>query len=89
MKSIRQKILVCFLSLSVVAAVLCGGLGIAMSYTSSQATLEQSMVALATETSGSGCSYELHGYKNAGRGAWAWCLTHQSRSHRGREAGSS
>lgn len=64
MKSIRQKILVCFLGLAIIAAVLCGGVGIAMSYSSSQAVLEQGMTALAKETS-EHVSYELQAYKNA------------------------
>lgn len=64
MKSIRQKILVCFLALAVLAAVLCGGTGILMSYSSSNTTLEQSMTALASETA-ERVSYELQSYKNA------------------------
>ena len=64
MKSIRQKILICFLGLSALAAIVCGVVGIAMSYSSSQSILEQSMTALATE-SAERVSYELQSYKNA------------------------
>ena len=39
MKSIRQKILLCILCIATAAAVLCGGVGIFMSYSSGQSTL--------------------------------------------------
>ena len=64
MKSIRQKLLVCFLALAGAAALICGGVGIATSYSSSQAILQQSMVALAGQTS-QRVSYQLQSYKNA------------------------
>lgn len=64
MVSIRQKILICFLALAGTAALVCGGVGIAMSYSSSQAILQQSMTALAEETS-ERVSYQLQSYKNA------------------------
>ena len=64
MKSIRQKILVTFLGITTAAAVICGGLGIFMSYSSSQTTLQQSMLALATETSNH-VSYQIQSYTNA------------------------
>lgn len=64
MKSIRQKLLVCFLTLAGVAALVCGGLGIFMSYSSSQVTLSQSMRSLATETADR-VSYELQSYEYA------------------------
>lgn len=61
MKSIRQKILVSFLAMTAAAAVLCGGIGIAMSYFSSQTTLRQSMLALASEAS-QHVSYQIQSY---------------------------
>ena len=61
MKSIRQKILVSFLAMTAAAAVLCGGIGIAMSYFSSQTTLQQSMLALASEAS-QHVSYQIQSY---------------------------
>ncbi len=64
MKSIRQQLLVWFLALTGVAALLCGGLGIFMSYFSSQSTLELSMNALATETAAR-VTYQLKSYRNA------------------------
>ena len=64
MKSIRQKILVCFLAMTTAAAIVCGGLGVFMSYSSSQATLQQSMLALATETSNH-VTYQIQSYTNA------------------------
>ena len=64
MKSIRQKLLICFLALSGAAAIICGCVGVATSYSSSQAILEQSMTALATETA-QRVSYQLQSYKNA------------------------
>lgn len=64
MKSIRQKLLVCFLALAGAAALICGGVGIATSYSSSQAILKQSMTALAGETA-QRVSYQLQSYKNA------------------------
>ena len=47
-----------------VAAVLCGGIGILMSYSSTQDVLGQSMEALANETA-ERVSYELQSYENA------------------------
>ncbi len=64
MKSIRQKILVCFLAMTAAAAVICGGAGIAMSYFSSQTTLQQSMLALASEAS-QHVSYQIQSYTNS------------------------
>ena len=64
MKSIRQKLLVCFLGLAGAAALICGAVGIAMSYSSSQSTLQQSMTTIATLTSDR-VSYQLQSYKNA------------------------
>ena len=64
MKSIRQKILLCFLLLSALAAIICGGVGIIMSYSSSQATLQSSMLALASQ-SADRVSYEIQSYKYA------------------------
>ncbi len=64
MKSIRQQLLLWFLVLAGTAAILCGGMGIYMSYSSSQATLSQSMKSLAMETSDR-VSYELQSYVNA------------------------
>lgn len=64
MKSIRQQLLLSFLALAGVAALLCGGIGIYMSYSSSQATLSNSMEALAVETSDR-VSYELQSYRSA------------------------
>ena len=64
MKSIRQKLLVYFLGLAGAAALICGAVGIAMSYSSSQATLQQSMTTIATLTSDR-VSYQLQSYKNA------------------------
>ena len=64
MKSIRQTLLLWFLVLAGAAAIICGGVGIAMSYFSSQAVLQQTMVTVATETS-ERVSYQLQSYKNA------------------------
>ena len=64
MKSIRQKLLVCFLALAGAAAIICGSVGIIMSYSSSQAILQQSMSTVATLTSDR-VSYQLQSYKNA------------------------
>ena len=64
MKSIQQKLLVCFLALAGVAAIVCGGVGIFMSYLSSQTTLEQTMSTLAVQT-GERISYQLDSYKSA------------------------
>lgn len=64
MKSIRQRLLIWFLVLTGVAALLCGGIGIYMSYSSSQATLTSSMKSLAVETADR-VSYELQSYRNA------------------------
>lgn len=64
MKSIRQKILVSFLAMTTAAAVICGGLGIAMSYSSSLTTLQQSMLALASEAA-QHVSYEIQSYTNS------------------------
>ena len=64
MKSIRQQLLIWFLVLAGTAALLCGGIGIFMSYSSSQATLAPSMEAVAVETADR-VSYELQSYQNA------------------------
>lgn len=64
MKSIRQQLLLWFLVLAGVAALVCGGVGIYMSYSSSQATLAPSMEAIAVETADR-VSYELQSYENA------------------------
>ena len=66
MKSIRQKILLCFLLLSALAAIICGGVGIIMSYSSSQATLQSSMLALASQ-SADRVSYEIQSYEYAAK----------------------
>ena len=63
MKSIRQQLLIWFLALAGIAAILCGGIGIYMSYSSSQATLTSSMKSLAVETADR-VSYELQSYRN-------------------------
>lgn len=64
MKSIRQQLLIWFLVLAGTAAILCGGIGIYMSYSSSQSTLSQSMESLAVETADR-VTYELQSYRNA------------------------
>ena len=64
MKSIRQKILVSFLAMTTAAAVICGGLGIAMSYSSSLTTLQQSMLALASEAA-QHVTYQIQSYTNS------------------------
>ena len=64
MKSIRQTLLVCFLLLAGAAALICGGAGIGMSYSSSQTVLEQTMETVATQTAAR-VSYQLQSYKNA------------------------
>ena len=64
MKSIRQKILVSFLSVAVAAAVLCGGMGIVMSYLSSVDMLQQNMETVSTQTA-QRVSYQLQSYKFA------------------------
>lgn len=64
MKSIQQKLLVCFLALAGIAALVCGGVGIFMSYSSSQSTLQQTMPTVAVETA-ERVSYQLQSYKNA------------------------
>ena len=61
MKSIRQKILLCILGIATVAAIVCGGVGIFMSYSSSQNTLQNSMLALAS-LSADRVSYEIQSY---------------------------
>lgn len=62
MKSIRQKILLCILCIATAAAVLCGGGGIFMSYSSSQSTLKSSMLAIAS-LSADRVSYEIQSYE--------------------------
>lgn len=64
MKSIRQQLLIWFLTLAGITALLCGGIGILMSYSSSQATLSRSMESMAVETSAR-VSYQLQSYRNA------------------------
>ena len=64
MRSIKQKILVCVLALTVAAAVICGGVGIAANYVSSYAMLEQTLQSTAT-LAASRVSYELESYRNA------------------------
>ena len=64
MKSIRQKLLICFLALSGIAALVCGGVGIFASYSSSQSILEQTMAATASETA-QRVTYQLRSYENA------------------------
>ncbi|HJB99443.1 MAG TPA: HAMP domain-containing protein [Candidatus Flavonifractor merdavium] len=62
MKSIRQKILLCILCIATAAAVLCGGVGIFMSYSSGQSTLKSSMLAIAS-LSADRVSYEIQSYE--------------------------
>lgn len=64
MKSIKQRLLISFLALAGAAAIICGGIGIFMSYLSSVTMLEQNMQLVATEAA-SHVSYELQSYKNA------------------------
>ncbi len=64
MKSIRQKLLICFLALAGIAALVCGGVGIFASYSSSQSILEQTMAATAYETA-QRVTYQLRSYENA------------------------
>ena len=64
MKSIRQKLLICFLALSGIAALVCGGVGIFASYSSSQSILEETMAATASETA-QRVTYQLRSYENA------------------------
>ena len=64
MKSIRQKLLVGFLALAGTAAIVCGAVGIAMSYFSSQAVLEQTMEVVAQQTA-EHVSYQLQSYRYA------------------------
>ena len=64
MKSIRQKLLICFLALAGIAALVCGGVGIFASYSSSQSILEQTMTATANETA-QRVTYQLRSYENA------------------------
>ena len=62
MKSIRQKLLLYILSIATAAAVCCGGVGIFMSYSSSQSTLQSSMLAIAS-LSANRVSYEILSYE--------------------------
>ncbi|MBM6723105.1 methyl-accepting chemotaxis protein [Pseudoflavonifractor phocaeensis] len=62
MKSIRQKLLLYILSIATAAAVCCGGVGIFMSYSSSQSTLQSSMLAIAS-LSADRVSYEIQSYE--------------------------
>lgn len=62
MKSIRHKILLCILCIATAAAVLCGGVGIFMSYSSGQSTLKSSMLAIAS-LSADRVSYEIQSYE--------------------------
>ena len=64
MKSIRQKLLVGFLALAGAAAVVCGGVGVAMSYSSSQSVLQQTLTDVADQTA-EHVSYQLQSYRNA------------------------
>lgn len=64
MKSIRQKLLVSFLVLAGAAAIVCGGVGIAMNYSSSQSVLKQTMSVVAEQTA-EHVSYQLQSYTNA------------------------
>lgn len=64
MKSIRQKLLVSFLALAGVAAIVCGSVGIAMSYFSSQSILKQTMSVTAEQTA-QHVAYQLQSYTNA------------------------
>lgn len=64
MKSIKQRLLVSFLALAGAAAIICGGIGIFMSYLSSATMLDQNMRLVATE-SAARVSYQLQSYKNA------------------------
>ncbi len=64
MKSIRQKLLICFLALAGIAALVCGGVGIFASYSSSQSILKQTMAAAADETA-QRVTYQLRSYENA------------------------
>ena len=64
MKSIRQKLLVSFLALAGAAAIVCGGVGIVMSYFSSQSVLKQTMSVVAEQTA-EHVSYQLQSYTNA------------------------
>lgn len=64
MKSIRQKLLVGFLALAGTAAIVCGAVGIAMSYFSSQTVLEQTMEVVAQQTA-EHVSYQLQSYRYA------------------------
>lgn len=64
MKSIRQKLLVGFLALAGAAAVVCGGVGVAMSYSTSQSVLKQTMEVVAAQTA-EHVSFQLQSYRNA------------------------
>ena len=64
MKSIRQKLLVGFLALAGAAAVVCGGVGVAMSYSTSQSVLKQTMEVVAAQTAEQ-VSFQLQSYRNA------------------------
>lgn len=64
MKSIRQKLLISFVALAAAAAVICGGIGIAMNYISSQSMLKNDMTTLAGETA-QRVYYQLLSYENA------------------------
>lgn len=64
MKSIKQKILVSFLSLVVGAAFICGCVGIVTNYVSTQTMLEQNLESTAT-VAAKRVSYELTAYRYA------------------------
>lgn len=64
MKSIKQKILVSFLSLVVGAAFICGCVGITTNYVSTQTMLEQNLESTAT-VAAKRVSYELTAYRYA------------------------
>ena len=64
MKSIQQKLLASFLSLTAAAALICGGLGIAANYLNTYSTLERDLATTAA-LAADRVSYELASYRNA------------------------
>lgn len=64
MKTIKQKLLVSFLSLVAAAALICGGVGIAFNYTSANSLLQQTLT-VAASVAAERVSFELASYRNA------------------------
>ena len=64
MKSIQQKILASFLGLTAAAALICGGMGIAVNYFNTYSTLERDL-AVTAGLAADRVAYELEAYRSA------------------------